>query len=164
MASEVGRGTTFTLYLPEVAVESRIERSDDEPFGFSEGGDGRHVLVVEDNLGVGEFCTQILGDLGYRTTWAANAEEALQRLGDSGDGFDAVFSDVVMPGMGGVALAKKMQERLPSVPVLLTSGYSHVLAEDADHGFALLRKPYSAEQLARTLNKVMRQRTKGNAV
>ncbi len=158
VTSEVGSGTTFTLYLPEVAVEGSIERLDDGPIGFSEGGDGRHVLVVEDNLGVGEFCTQILGDLGYRTTWAANAEEALERLGESGVGFDAVFSDVVMPGMGGVALAKEMQERLPFLPVLLTSGYSHVLAEDADHGFALLRKPYSAEQLARTLNKVMRQR------
>ena len=125
-------------------------------------GDGQRVLVVEDNVEVGRFATQILEDLGYRTTWAANAEEALEKLGPDGAGFDAVFSDVVMPGMGGIELAKHLQRRLPDLPVLLASGYSHVLAQDGSHGFELLHKPYSADQLGRILARVVPRRPPGD--
>jgi PAS domain S-box-containing protein len=152
--SAVGRGTTFVLYLPEVEGVIRdvpAEARDGEAFPT---GDGQCVLVVEDNVEVGRFATQILEDFGYRTTWAANAEEALEKLGPDGAGFDAVFSDVVMPGMGGIALAKILQRRLPDLPVLLASGYSHVLAQDGLDGFELLHKPYSADQLGRILGKV----------
>ena len=113
------------------------------------------MLVVEDNIEVGRFCTQILDDLGYATEWATNAEEALDTLGDDGTGFDVVFSDVVMPGMGGVAMAEVLRERLPHVPVVLASGYSHILARKDDHGFELLHKPYSAEQVSRVLQRVI---------
>jgi DNA-binding NtrC family response regulator len=116
------------------------------------------VLVVEDNVEVGRFATQILEDLGYETALAANAEEALDRLNGDGAGFDAVFSDVVMPGMGGVALAKELRRCLPNLPVLLASGYSHVLAEEGTYGFELLHKPYSADQISGVLNKVIRGR------
>ncbi len=57
--------------------------------------------------------------------------------------------------MGGVALAETLRERLPALPVVLASGYSHVLARRDDHGFELLHKPYSAEQLARILQRVV---------
>lgn len=80
------------------------------------------MLVVEDNIEVGRFCTQILQDLGYRTDWATNAEEALERLREDGGGFEVVLSDVVMPGMGGIALARDLQRRLPNPPVVLASG------------------------------------------
>ena len=60
-----------------------------------------------------------------------------------------------MPGMGGVALAEELRRRLPKLPVLLTSGYSHVLAATGDHGFELLHKPYSADQLSKVLRRVM---------
>jgi CheY-like chemotaxis protein len=116
------------------------------------------VLVVEDNLEVGRFATQILEDLGYETSWAVNAEEALDKLGADGSGFDAVFSDVVMPGMGGITLAKELRQRLPGLPVLLASGYSHVLAQDGADGVELLHKPYSAEQLGRILRQVTTKR------
>jgi CheY-like chemotaxis protein len=114
------------------------------------------VLVVEDNLEVGQFSTQLLQDLGYVTTWAANAREALELLGEA-DGFDVVFSDVVMPGMGGVELGEEIRRRHPSLPVILTSGYSHVLAEEGRHGFELLHKPYAAEELSRVLRRVTRR-------
>ena len=117
-------------------------------------GRGQRILVVEDNIEVGRFSTQILEDLGYATTWAANAEEALEKLGSDGAGFNAVFSDVVMPGMGGLALAQELRRRIPSLPVLLTSGYSHVLSQDDSHGFELLHKPYSTDQLSKILRRL----------
>ena len=156
VTSSPGRGATFTLYLPEAPAlsESGDGAAADAP--ASPIGAGESVLVVEDNIEVGRFCTQILQDLGYRTTWATNAEEALERLGPDGAGFDVVFSDVVMPGMGGLALAHELRRRMPGLPVVLASGYSHVLAQDDAHGFELLHKPYSAEQLGHILRRVAR--------
>ena len=59
-----------------------------------------------------------------------------------------------MPGMGGLALAEELRCRLPDLPVVLASGYSHVLAKEGSHGFELLHKPYSAEQLGSLLRQV----------
>ncbi|WP_238180132.1 PAS domain-containing protein [Methylobacterium haplocladii] len=153
--STPGRGTTFTLYLPEIEGGSEQQRQK-ETEDLASDGAGRRVLVVEDNIEVGRFATQILQDLGYETEWAANAEEALDKLGADGAEFDVVFSDVVMPGMGGVAFAKLVRERLPELPVVLASGYSDVLAQGGGGEFELLHKPYAAVQLGRTLNQVIR--------
>jgi len=95
------------------------------------------VLVVEDNLEVGQFATQLLQDLGYETAWAANATEALDLLENNHTRFDVVFSDVVMPGMSGIELGREIRQRYPALPVVLTSGYSHVLAEEGRHAMLL---------------------------
>ncbi|VUD74453.1 Blue-light-activated protein [Methylobacterium symbioticum] len=155
VTSAVGAGTTFTLYLPETEPDSEIRPPEREVPPAATAGCGGHVLVVEDNLEVGRFATQILQDLGYQTSWAVTAEEALDKLGPDAAGFDAVFSDVVMPGMGGLALARTLRRQIPHLPVVLASGYSHVLAEDDAHGFELLSKPYAAEQVGRLLRRVM---------
>jgi signal transduction histidine kinase len=152
--SVLGQGTTFTMFLPQVTAPAEIDPAV-EVVGPATDGAGRRVLVVEDNVEVGRFATQILQDLGYATEWAANAEAALERLDGDGAGFDAVFSDVVMPGMGGIALAEELRRRLPDLPVVLASGYSHVLAEEGPHGFELLHKPYSADQLSRVLQRIV---------
>ena len=157
--SEIGKGTTFTLYLPRVDADPDGEDDDatsgPEP---AEHGRGRRVLLVEDNVDVGRFSTQTLQDLGYETTWATNGEEALKVLEETGAGFDVVFSDVVMPGMGGVELGHEIRRRYPGLPVVLTSGYSHVLAEENRHGFELLHKPYAADELSRVLRRVTKRR------
>lgn len=163
--SEPGKGTTFTLYLPK--VESDVERDGAagraHGGGQDENGRGCRVLVVEDNIEVGRFSTQLLQDLGYETTWAANASEALQLLEDDHTRFDVVFSDVVMPGMSGVELGREIRQRYPSLPVVLTSGYSHVLAEEGRHGFELLHKPYAVEDVSRVLRRMTRGRGAGKA-
>jgi len=153
--SRPGRGSTFTLYLP------RTRRVDAPPKLTPTPARSRHegfVLVVEDNAAIGEFATQLLQDLGYRTELATNGVEALARL-EAGTPFDIVFSDVVMPGMGGVELARIINDRWPDMRVVLTSGYSHVLATDAHHGFPLLHKPYSVEELSH----ILRQAVAGEA-
>ena len=69
-----------------------------------------------------------------------------------------------MPGMGGIALAEALRVRYPDLPVVLTSGYSHVLAEEGSHGFELLHKPYSADQLGRLLQRMMRHQEVSDCV
>jgi CheY-like chemotaxis protein len=158
--SAPGRGTTFTLYLPKVDGEADLASPSAGAANPSpvEHGRGLRVLVVEDNAEVGAFSTQILEDLGYETTLATNGHEALEQL-SRGLPYDAVFSDVVMPGMGGIELGHEVRRRYPGLPVVLTSGYSEVLAEEGRHGFELLHKPYAAEELSRVLRRVMRGRS-----
>ena len=79
--SALGFGTTFTLYLPESTSGAGLEKDEREATTIDVGGAGQRVLVVEDNVQVGQFATQILQDLGYETWWAANAEEALMQIG-----------------------------------------------------------------------------------
>jgi CheY-like chemotaxis protein len=158
--SEVGRGTTFRLYLPKIEqdVSSNEARSQPLDSGPEEHGRGCRVLVVEDNIEVGQFSTQHLQDLGYETTWATNASQALKLLKDDATRFDVVFSDVVMPGMSGVEFGREVREHYPDLPVVLTSGYSHVLAEQGRHGFELLHKPYAVEDVSRVLRRMTQGR------
>ena len=149
--STVGQGTMFVLYLPRVEASAHSPQAEPEPLV---DGHGMCVLVVEDNADVGTFATQTLAELGYVTVWATNADEALAELVKDADRFDVVFSDVVMPGMNGIDLAHRIRRDHHDLPVLLASGYSHVLAQNGTFGFELLHKPYSVEQLSRLLRKV----------
>ena len=156
--STPGAGTTFILYLPQVEAPQESGRPDEAGQAAAESGGRLRILVVEDNLEVGRFCTQILEDLGHHPVRTENAEAALAEVERALTPFDAVFSDVVMPGIGGIELARRLRERCPGLPVVLTSGYSHVLARDDAHGFEVLRKPYSADELARILQQATRGR------
>ncbi len=153
--SVVGEGTTFTLYLPRVDADSGTCRATGEADGHRLPP-GSCVLVVEDNAEVGRFATQALAELGYESVWAPNADAALDRLTADGSRFAVVFTDVVMPGRSGIELAEATRERWPDMPIVLTSGYSHVLAQHGTGGYVLLQKPYSLEQLARALGQVSR--------
>jgi CheY-like chemotaxis protein len=149
VASEVGKGTIFTLFLPRAAkpaIEAgpRAQRRSESPMPSS------RILVVEDNPDVGAFASQLLAELGHETRLAPNGLEALRMVEEEG-GFDLVFSDVVMPGMTGIELGHELRRRFPDLRVILTSGYSHVLAQEGRHGFELLHKPYSVEMLTRIL-------------
>ena len=150
--SRVGSGTTFTLYLPR--AEEEIKALAGPEHNTLTDGHGTCFLVVEDNKEVGTFTTQSLAELGYVTVWAADSQEALAELDTNASRFNIVFSDVVMPGMNGIELGKAIRARYPDLSVVLTSGYSNVLAQDGTHGFELLHKPYSVEQLSRILRKV----------
>jgi PAS domain S-box-containing protein len=152
-----GQGTTFTLFLPCVPA----------PIGGGAAvADGVHaasstgacILIVEDNEAVGRFATQALTELGYRSAWVASADAALAELAAGSASYDAVFTDVVMPGRSGIELAEEVRGSYPALSVILTSGYSHVLAERGTRGFPLLHKPYSVEELAVILRSVIRER------
>ncbi len=147
-----GEGTTFTLYLPR-AYPDAGEQADADHSVESVDGDGICVLVVEDNRQVGAFAVQALNQLGYVSVLAPGAKTALAELARDSGRFQILFSDVVMPEMSGLELGEEVRRLYPDIPVVLTSGYSHVLAQNGKHGFELLHKPYSIEQLSRVLRK-----------
>ena len=156
VSSVQGQGTRFTLYLPQEAAPAAEAAGHAEDNAQAQpAGEPRRILVVEDNPDVGSFAAQILQDHGYRISRASSAEEALAQLNGPNGDFDAVFSDVVMPGMGGLALARALREQRPHLPVILTSGYSEAIAEGGHQGFAFVAKPYSTEQVCQMLGKVL---------
>jgi DNA-binding NtrC family response regulator len=107
------------------------------------------VLIVEDNVEVGKIAVQLLADLGYSTTLARQSQSAIDIIETDPTAFDLVFSDVVMPGaMTGIDLAREIGRRWPGLPVILTTGYSDVLAEGGGENFDVLRKPYSVDRLS----------------
>jgi len=153
VASTLGEGSTFTLYLPRVeapasARPTEAEGPDVDPRGA--------ILIVEDNVEVGEFARQLLEDLGFQPYLVTNGQRALAVLDERAGDFDFVFTDVVMPGISGVELGRRIRNRWPSLPVVLTSGYSQVLADDPHHGFDVLQKPYSVGELGRILRAARR--------
>ncbi|MFD1950823.1 PAS domain S-box protein [Sphingomonas arantia] len=151
--SHATTGTVFTLYLPRSVVLPIIADRDQGHEAMM-----RHdgcALIVEDNVDVGRFATEALRELGYRTHLATDAQQALSFLRTTDDRYDVVFSDVVMPGMSGIELGQEVRRLYPSMPVVLTSGYSSALAESGTHGFELLQKPYSIDELSLILRRAM---------
>jgi PAS domain S-box-containing protein len=152
LASRPGHGTTITLYLPRAAG---VPSEEPAPAAAEEiAGDHETILLVEDNPEVAEVGKTLLEELGYRVRAVESAAAALDILA-SGEDVALVFSDVVMPGqLDGVALARQIRRDYPEVKVLLTSGYATV-ANDAERGFPILRKPYRIASLGRALHETL---------
>jgi PAS domain S-box-containing protein len=162
LRSAIGEGATFTLSLPRVPAPTEASSgTSDQPNAID--GQGICVLVVEDNPEVGQFAKQTLAELGFATVFAENGPIALAELAEGDTRIDVVFSDVMMPGMTGLELGEEIRRRHPGLPVVLTSGYSHVLAQQGSAGFDLLQKPYSMDQLSQTLLKAARRRQQASA-
>lgn len=157
VASEVGHGSTFSLYLPRVPPDLLPQRQAPNT-APAVAGSGMSVLVVEDNIELANFAADGLTEHGYSITLVDNATDALAELVVDADRFDVVFSDVVMPGMTGLDLAQAIRERGIGVPVVLTTGYSQALSQEGAAGFDLVQKPYSIEDLSRVLHRAARPR------
>lgn len=146
VATEIGVGTTFTLYLPMIQDAVAMV-----PVHRSVRGQSlatRRVLLVEDNEAVGAFAQGLFEELGQIVTWVQSAEAALTLLDHAADKYDLIFTDVIMPGLNGLELGRIIVQRWPGLHrVVLTSGYSDVLAQESEHGFELLRKPYAVSSL-----------------
>jgi CheY-like chemotaxis protein len=113
------------------------------------------ILVVEDNEEVGQFAETLLSELGHSVTLATSGEEALELT--RGRDFDLVFSDVVMPGMGGLRLAERLAEEKPDLPVILATGYSQEIAQSGSGGRPVILKPYRLSTLSEALADAMAQ-------
>ena len=110
--------------------------------------EGLRVLLVEDNPQVRDFAEGLLLDLGCKVVPADSAQAALKLL--EAEPIDLVLSDVVMPGMSGVELARRMLESHPDVPVLLATGYSDEIVKRGSE-FEVLAKPFGAADLSKAM-------------
>ncbi|MEE1655220.1 ATP-binding protein [Microvirga sp. CF3062] len=151
--AEAGRGTTITLYLPRT-IEVATDGSAPMPETPVRSGHG-HILLVEDNADIADVTRVSLEEIGFHVTHAADAQSALAVL-RSGARINLVFSDIVMPGnLNGVDLARIIRSELPSLPVLLATGYSNVAQAAMDDGFTILRKPYDSSELRAHIDRAL---------
>ena len=145
--SSPGAGTTITILLP---CSDSGQAAEPEP-GAAEIArqPSAKILVVEDNVEVGQFAETLLSELGHSVTLATSGEDALDltRIRD----FDVVFSDVVMPGMGGLRLAERLAQEKPDLPVILATGYSQEIAQSGSGGRPVILKPYRLATLSEAL-------------
>jgi signal transduction histidine kinase/ActR/RegA family two-component response regulator len=153
--SEPSRGTTFRIYLPPTA--DRITPSPARASVSTPAGGGESILVVEDNTAVRAIAKTILERAGYRVTVATDGEEALRILAVM-ERPDLIVTDVVMPGMTGPELSRKISALYGDINVLFTSGY----AGDAlsRHGMQasetqFIEKPYSPVELTKKVREAL---------
>jgi len=148
VASELGKGTTFTVCLPRGQLGIAPAEAETRSTGSGT------VLLVEDNPDVATASTGLLEQLGYSVRWVSDAETALKEL--DRDGIDLVVTDIVMPGkIDGLGLARAIQQKRPGLPILLATGYSEA-AQNARTDFSILRKPYQLHELSRALSELSR--------
>jgi CheY-like chemotaxis protein len=158
--SEPERGTTFKICLPRVEPEDELIQIPLEP---SRPGRGcEHILLVEDEDAVRSVAARVLLNQGYTVIQARNGKEALDLLSELGDSIDLVLTDVVMPDMGGLALAEKLKAERPGLRLLYMSGYSE--ADKLQPGMSnfqtpFLQKPFSAENLTLKVREVLDLKT-----
>ncbi len=156
-----GKGTAFIVYLPlsEVAETSLELETPAAVPPVSGAGAAETVLIVEDEEILRRLITDILEAYGYRLLSAANGEDALRICDGFAGPIGLVVTDVVMPRMNGCELVGRLLERHPEMQVLYISGHGeHAVLEqaaNASDGFALLSKPFRADELARAVREAL---------
>ncbi|HEX9393910.1 MAG TPA: ATP-binding protein, partial [Gemmatimonadales bacterium] len=154
--SEVGHGTSFKIYLPQVAEAADAHRAQAPAPAMSRGTET--VLVVEDAPAVRAVTRQVLERQGYTVIEAAGGDAALQLAAAHAGPIHLLLTDVVMPGLSGRQVAERLAIRRPEMRVLYASGYTddsivrHGILEE---GIAYLQKPFTPESLARKVRNVL---------
>jgi hypothetical protein len=159
--SEPGEGTVFRVHLP--AVDSAATPAPGEQ-AVDTTGRGESVLLVEDEDAVRALAKRILSEGGYRVRAESQGADAVRRLEDPRQEFDLLISDVVMPGMRGVELARRARELRPELPILMMSGYTTPLEDDDRKAMAeapLLEKPFSRRDLLGEVRELLDDAEKG---
>ncbi|WP_221029854.1 response regulator [Actomonas aquatica] len=160
----VGEGTTFSLFLPVAEIEDEPPPPDFPVTGIPSNSEelrgSERILIVEDDAVVAQLISCVLRRHGYDTTCVENGPDALKTWHDAG-GFDLVFSDMVMPkGMSGTELAAELLEQRPELPIVLATGYSEALVQEAApkellERCTLMLKPYDIGKLLRRMRQLL---------
>jgi two-component system, cell cycle sensor histidine kinase and response regulator CckA len=151
------KGARFTIYLPVYhATEEELKKTETEEQASEWSGGGR-ILLVEDEDMVRAVAERALTRQGYTVVTAADGDEGVEAVRENPD-FDLVISDVVMPVMDGPAMAREIRQLYPSLPVLFMSGYAEEqLRREIDiEGMHFMAKPFSVQQIAAKVGKVLR--------
>jgi hypothetical protein len=155
VTSELGNGTVFNLWLPKAEGQpaARVET----PRPDAPAGTGECVLVVEDEETVRTLTCRILERGGYRVLRSASPAEALRMLETLEEPIDLLLTDVVLPGMNGRELARRVLAARPGIKVIYMSGYAHNALSDRGvrAGAILVNKPFTAEGLRRVVRGVL---------
>jgi CheY-like chemotaxis protein len=149
VSSKEGKGTTVSILLPATDKEAPDAVEESEATEFPKG---LSVLLVEDNEQVRQFAEDLLRDLGCEVIAAADGKEALELLDTQP--VDLLFSDVVMPGISGIELARQARQLKPGLPVLLATGYSDEVVKNSPE-FEVVPKPYRPQQLGKAIAAVL---------
>jgi CheY-like chemotaxis protein len=161
--SEVGKGTTFVIYLP--LAEKEAETQVPQPAATELPSGTEAILLVEDEATVRDLVGTVLRELGYKVQEAGNGEEALRVIEQNGgQKIDLLITDLVMPHMGGKELAAHMQAAYPDTKILFMSGYTGefiIQQGELEPGTAFLQKPFVPSVLARKVREMLDSR--GNA-
>jgi len=159
--SDPGKGARFSIYLPvyhATAAELAPTRPREEPASWAGGGD---ILLVEDEDTVRLVAERALSRAGYTVTPASDGEEGLEMFRERAESgkpmFDLVLSDVVMPGMDGPAMVRKMREKMPVLRVLFMSGHAEEqLRRELDiENTQFLAKPFSVLQISAKVGQLL---------
>jgi PAS domain S-box-containing protein len=156
VASTLGKGTTFTVYLPRSGDAAELSVDQDSALPR---GDGQRVLIVDDEEPLVRFATRALGDLGYAPIGFTSSAAALEAFRADPERFDALITDERMPELSGSALIREVRSTRSSLPVVLMSGYLGATAKEAPLAAGadeVLQKPLSARDLATSLARVLR--------
>jgi PAS domain S-box-containing protein len=154
--SQPGAGATFRLYFPVAdagAVAAAVA-----PAAADARGHGEHVLYVDDEEALVYMTSRILERLGYRVTGFTDALQALEAFRARSADFDAVVTDLSMPGLPGLELARAIRRLRPDIPIVFTSGYVRPEDVPALHDLApadLLLKPNTVTDLGPTLHRLL---------
>ena len=155
VTSEVGRGTTFRIYLPTVA--GPVEHADTPSATGEPVGGTETILVVEDNATVRALACNVLTSHGYRVLAAEDPMDALDVIDRHSGDIDLLFTDVVMPGMSGRELAEKFAELRPDAAVVFTTGYAkdETFRRHQIDQVHLLEKPFVPNGLLRKVREAL---------
>jgi len=151
----VGRGTAITIWLP--MVDDLLLSS---PDGGSElpRGQGQAILIVDDEPALVEIAEEMLAELGYEPVGFGSSVAALDAFRETPERFDIVLTDETMPVLSGTALAEKIHELRPDVPIVLMSGYAgeQILKRATAAGIdVILRKPLDSRDIAECVARVL---------
>ncbi|HEY6337512.1 MAG TPA: response regulator [Candidatus Sulfotelmatobacter sp.] len=152
----VDKGTTFNIYLP-VAAETTALKDCPSP-SAARRGNGEHVLYVDDEEPLVLLATRMLQRLGYTVTGCNDPQKALALFRSNPNAFDAIVSDLSMPGMSGTDLAREILQIRPGIPVLMTSGYIRPEDRECVRQLGLpdlILKPDTIEELGGMLSRAL---------
>jgi PAS domain S-box-containing protein len=150
--SDVGRGTTFAIFLPSVDEPAAVYAP--APPRIPVGRGSQTILLAEDDAAVRRFARNVLKDHGYKVLDAGDGDEALEIARQYPEPIHALVTDVVMPGLSGRDLAERLTADRPNVRVIYTSGYTEnvMLRAGFERGLTLLPKPFLPGDLLRIVN------------
>lgn len=155
LKSEVGKGTTFFVYLPRIVGN---EGETDHPWRKSAPGGSERVLFVDDEQILADMGMQMLERLGYSVTARTSSVEALELFRNKPDYFNLVITDMTMPNMTGDTLAARILEIRPDIAVIIITGYSTRITDQKAKSLgisALVMKPVIWQEMATTIREVL---------